>query len=786
LIFTPAGGGGGLVTAPSVAEFPAAGESGKVYLAEDSGDTFRFDATAKGTDTYVRISETTVAAKIEDSTVVGRAVVVAVDEAAGRAALGAEDAALKGQPDGYAPLGADGVVPLEHLPARTSINLRDFPEVLAANWETFLGAQFTVGGTEIRNTPWTADDVGKIAMVLTNNAVSPPQWWKSEILSVAAGGVATVSTAAPAVGGVENAGARVRYGFDGTTAINAALAAVNDPDGPVDVYLGGNYRLTQLVIPPNVRLHGVSWTPTTVQQVANASMTALAQLPGAQKDFVIFKESPTLPGTIAFSGLIDLELMGPELNVAGLPAATIGNGVSFRVDGSTYGLVIDGFEIRNVTATNFPESGFRTFGVVPMYVNECKALYNGRFGWEHVREGGASTNALHFFNFSADWNNLGAIGFKLLQANDTVFITGLKSEGHVAGAEANATRGGPNFQSECLVFENCDSTPVMVNGVSHIRIDRAKTAPGAAITIKDSSGPSLTARRPRLSYNAVAVRLTGSETGDVTGARTINDLTFPTAADGQVSRASASGYWPGLTAPPYLLDKNGNRMMQFVPLANATAYFQMYNVPTGAPVQISAVDSTQANVGMALVPKGTGSVQIGGSAPRISAAGTNSNLNLQPSGTGLVQIVGYPAASKVPVPADLLQAGKPGQFAADSTGMTVYTGDGTTHAWSGVVTGVTYANPAHTGKPLSLWTGTKAQYDAIAAKSATTIYVVTSAAATLEGVVDGVTSGVDTGQISSEETALESAQSALDAVQTGDIAVDPPARTATTKSTRKK
>jgi hypothetical protein len=93
---------------------------------------------------------------------------------------------------------------------------------------------------------------------------------------------------------------------------------------------------------------------------------------------------------------------------------------------------------------------------------------------------------------------------------------------------------------------------------------------------------------------------------------------------------------------------------------------------------------------------------------------------------------------------------------------------------------------AGTAAGLTLWTGTKAQYDAIATKDANTIYVVTTAAATLEGVVDGVTSGVDTGQISSEETVLESAQSALDAVQTGDIVVDPPARTATTKSTRKK
>lgn len=71
-----------------------------------------------------------------------------------------------------------------------------------------------------------------------------------------------------------------------------------------------------------------------------------------------------------------------------------------------------------------------------------------------------------------------------------------------------------------------------------------------------------------------------------------------------------------------------------------------------------------------------------------------------------------------------------------------------------------------TGAALSLWTGTKAQYDALT-KSATTIYVVTAGTAV-------------TGDITVDE-----------GVQTGDIAAEPPAdepvaRSATTKSTQKK
>jgi hypothetical protein len=169
-----------------------------------------------------------------------------------------------------------------------------------------------------------------------------------------------------------------------------------------------------------------------------------------------------------------------------------------------------------------------------------------------------------------------------------------------------------------------------------------------------------------------------------------------------------------------------------------------------------------------------------GSLFQMEGSSLSTALHVKQTGTGNTGWV--PAAVKVATPADYRGVGVPGQFSADANSVQFYIGDGATHQWKAAVTGATAA----TNLPLSLWSGTKAQYDAIATKSATTIYVVTTAAATLEGVVDGVTSGVDTGQISSEETALESAQNTLEAVQTGDIVVDPPARTATTKSTRKK
>lgn len=67
------------------AAFPVTGETGKIYVAQDTGDAFRWTGSA-----YLRISDRVTAAGITDSTSVGRAVVTAATAAAARAALGAE------------------------------------------------------------------------------------------------------------------------------------------------------------------------------------------------------------------------------------------------------------------------------------------------------------------------------------------------------------------------------------------------------------------------------------------------------------------------------------------------------------------------------------------------------------------------------------------------------------------------------------------------------------------------------------------------------------------------
>jgi hypothetical protein len=522
------------------------------------------------------------------------------------------------------------------------INLRDWDAVRNANWKSLLGASYSVGSAILNTsgctdgTPLTAADVGKVIMLLLDGT-GAENWWKGTILSVSSG-VATLSNPISVGSGYIG---RVRYGFDGTTAINEALAEVDaTSSGSVEVYLGGSYRLTQLVIPEHVTLRGMHWHKQQVGQLGYSGRTILRQLAGAEKDFVVF-QATTISGfepAITASGLYDFELRGPEINVVGLPAATTGNGVAFRDVRGAPAIPIDGFKMARIHAYNFPESGFRSYGAIPFYVNECSSWFNGRYGFEHARYGGNSTNALHFFNFSGDWNNLGLLGFRLLQHLDTVFISGVKSEGHANSVEANSTRGAPNFQSNAIVFENCDRTPVLINGVSHLRIARAATAAGPAITIRDTAGQG---RRPKITFNAVNVVLNEINTpADISASVTLRDE----VGGIDIPRSINSGYYPSMPAPAAITGDNGNTLLRFADTVNAATHLRLYNNTQSSPPVLAAEGSTSTNISIALAPKGTGGVEIGqsgtGVTPRLVATGadTNISLNLQSKNSGKVLV----------------------------------------------------------------------------------------------------------------------------------------------------
>lgn len=245
---------------------------------------------------------------------------------------------------------------------------------------------------------------------------------------------------------------------------------------------------------------------------------------------------------------------------------------------------------------------------------------------------------------------------------------------------------------------------------------------------------------------------------------------------------------PTITTPKinYINDTNGAVALQFIASALAleklesetveppedetvddkdarigSNYFAMYNSAVGVTPTVAVTGPTDTLVAMQFRTKGKGGYSF-----RVGGAGTqfvDLTPNTDPSGDqGRLSITNAP-------------------LSAPGTTMTIAahaTGSGKTNASLNLTSenaGTVFANsvPVVTGAPsglplqrLSLWTGTKAQYDALT-KDANTIYVVTGATAV-------------TGDITVDEGA-----------QTGDIAAEPVAeepvtRSATTKSTRKK
>ncbi len=607
-----------------------------------------------------------IAESIVDSTVVGRAVVVAADEVAARAAISAENAAAKGQPDGYAPLNTSSVVPFTHLPPRTLVDARDWDAVQAANWKIALSPSLTAGSKIVGNLALTAADVGKTILFRYDFVSSLDyKWWMTTIASVGAG-TAEMVEAAP----VTEVSGICHYGFDGTAAINTMLQEVNGAntfptgvtnDGPGEVFLGGSYRLAQLVVPAFVVVRGSRWTTPpsgNVTSVGRTGMTTLAQLPGSNKDFVVFDEHPTITGWTGLQGITDLKLLGPECRVLGLPDATVGNGVAFRTSAGKNIIVQDNFEMYNISVTNFPGNGFLVHGAVPGHFDRLLATNNHGYGFDYIPPSTSATQAVHLSNFSSDQNNLGAVRLKGLSQFSPFVITNLKSEGYPEGNGLPLDKfgvvfpqGQPGGQKNCIVLEDCDRSPIVVNGVSHIS-GKGIVAPGPAIIIKG--------KRPHLVFSGVAVRVLGTESGGTADAVTIRDTVTGTfdgwPFGGDVPRTITSGYHPSLSTK-FISDSNSRPVMRFEGLANSDAYLTVTSTPTGQAPTIAVSDggALNANNSLGISPKGAGGVRInaptGQSAKLISDAQDPDadpavNLNLITRGAGVVQANGTQVAVK--------------------------------------------------------------------------------------------------------------------------------------------
>jgi len=295
---------------------------------------------------------------------------------------------------------------------------------------------------------------------------------------------------------------------------------------------------------------------------------------------------------------------------------------------------------------------------------------------------------------------------------------------------------------------------------------------------------SATTKVPRIFFSGIAIRATtGTVTDSVTLRDSVNAVDIPLAESG--------GSWPPASPRVAALKNKAGENTVVVPTATGVVNYLTVTggVATGSPtIGVQGADATSS---IALAPRGAGGVQIystSGNA-RLVANGSTADVNIkiETRGTGAQFFANNDRFGiKVNVPADSAAAGKMGYWACNATHLFIYTGDNTTHTWARLQMETTWTSSdtavdlkntvkgSAAGTPtgaLTLWTGTKSQYDAIPSKSGNTTYVVVGTTAVTGDIM--VDEGAETGDIAVEPVVEP-------------VAEEPVADAPVTKSTRKK
>lgn len=491
------------------------------------------------------------------------------------------------------------------------IDLRQWPGIAKAQWKSTLGATYTSGQSTITNTvtPFTSADVGKI--IIVNNYHAGPTFtrWMATITSVVSG-VAHLDTTCPSTA----SGERILWGFDVTTALNAALQEIAaDGYTPKQAYLPGVYRASQIVIPIGVTLNGAGWS-VGIEGVSYGDQgTSLKQLPGSQKDFIVHETADySSQHWVGPCGFTNILLEGPEYNVTG-HTPTIGSGFALRNAAGQDAIALDGCNFSWIQSNGFPESGFACpGGGVPLVMDNWRALQNREYGIDYASVNPTTTQMVHLLNYTSDGNTLGGVRFRNVSEYGPIAITAMKSEA-TPDSYRLITPLGDDYQMEAIIFEDCDDTPVVINGISHIYGGGAK-GPGPAIVIR-----SATDLVPRISFNAVGVRIAGGEAGGTTAdAVTLRDEVNSV----DIPRTTVSGTYPADAGAfaSQLLSSAGNHV----------------NIDAGSGYIESAISGPDTNIDYFYVLKGSGRfiVYSPDNTPTVRADGPAADIPLDMRGKG--------------------------------------------------------------------------------------------------------------------------------------------------------
>lgn len=420
-------------------------------------------------------------------------------------------------------------------------DLRDYDGVRP--WQTSLGVVVTNGSKSCTNlsVPWTTAVAG-MTLIVKNDAST--SLFVTTIDSVnPSTHVATLHDNAPF--SVSGAGQRAQWGLDMEAAINAALVAVAAlSTGQVrQVRLPGFYRASQIILPRGVEIVGNGWgynipTPGGIGNLGAGTWpgTWLQQIPGAEKNFVILEkylDGGASRNWAGLGGMRNLMLIGPEKSVSG-KSWTTGSGFAAVASDGDKLTILDGFFLDQIYATGFPQDGFYfPDGGEPLLgLNRLRPFFNGRYGinievrTDNAGSTGGNSPSTHLIDCSGDGNAEGCVRFANFSKYATIVVTNLKSE----KADFNDTGSAGHRQENAIILEDCDDTPVVINGVTHISsvADVAgggtlgsgdhKQAPGPTILVK-----SATDKRPKISARGVSCRLIGDETANTANAVLLRD-----------------------------------------------------------------------------------------------------------------------------------------------------------------------------------------------------------------------------------------------------------------------
>lgn len=504
-----------------------------------------------------------------------------------------------------------------------AVDLREWDAILNGGWKTVNGAVFTSGEYTMFNetdVPFTSADVGSIVIANEDHGGVTFTRWMATILDVD-NGVATLDTAAPS----STAGQRIKWGPDSTAAVNEALADVNADGELRAAYLPGFLRVTQMVVPAWLKVLCAGWAePSNLSPFAvNRAGTRIQQLPGAEKNLVVFSGQYSAGGRLWLGpvGLENIALQGPEVNVRDC-TPTVGNGLAFRTAGGTAITPQDGVDLRKVHIFGFPESGVEIpGGVVPLTLHDFQSAFNGKYGFDCTMDADTA-QMLHLLNCSADGNVLGAARFKGAGPAGSIAVTAFKSEA-VPGSFYGSSTGwnlvsgwagvGDVAQASALIFEDCDQTAVINNGLSHIMGGGGTSGPGPAMVNRSTTG-----KQARFTYSAVAVRVTAEQEASDDDSVTLRDET----TDIDIPRSVASGIYPNDAS-------NVGYAQQSVTTAETLGYFTYLTVLIGS----GGVPTLPSAVGM----KGARCRLVNVHTADVSAVINGGSVTIQPGASVLVE-----------------------------------------------------------------------------------------------------------------------------------------------------